>query len=273
MSGGSLFPEEIDRYDPQTIREAINNCIAHQDYLLGGKINVVESEDGNLIFTNLGSFIPESIENVINLDAPPEYYRNKFLANAMVSVNMIDTIGSGIRKMFISQRKKLFPLPEYDLSGSKVKLTIIGKVLDIKYARKLAQIPDLDLKTIIILDKVQKRKKITEQENKMLRKKGLIEGKSPNLYISSKIALTTNEKGSYMKLKGIEDEYAQKMILDYLEKFKKAYRSDFEDMLLDKLPGVLDIRQRKDKVKNLLQKLKKSNKIEINNDNEWGLSK
>ena len=87
---------------PLTIREAINNCIAHQDYLLGGKINVIENEDDNLIFTNLGSFIPGTIENVIESDAPPEYYRNRFLVNAMVNVNMIDTIGSGIKKMFIS---------------------------------------------------------------------------------------------------------------------------------------------------------------------------
>lgn len=273
ISDKTLFPEEIDRYDPATIREAINNCIAHQDYELGGKINVVENEDDSLIFSNLGSFIPGTVENVIEADSPSEYYRNKFLADAMVNVNMIDTIGSGIKKMFISQKNKFFPLPEYDLSENKVKLVIIGKVLDIKYARKLAQVPDLDLKTIMTLDKVQKRKKLTEQESKMLRKKGFIEGKSPNLYISSKIALKTNEKGSYMRMKGIEDEYAQKMILDYLERFKKARRSDFEDMLLDKLPGVLDIQQKKDKVKNLLQKLKKDNKIRLKDNNDWVLSR
>jgi ATP-dependent DNA helicase RecG len=273
ISNKTLFPEEVDRYDPTTIREAINNCIAHQDYELGGKINVIEKEDDSLIFSNLGSFIPGTIENVIETDSPSEYYRNKFLTDAMVNVNMIDTIGSGIKKMFISQKNKFFPLPEYDLSGNKVKLVIIGKVLDVKYAKKLAQIPDLDLKTIMALDKVQKRKKLTENENKALRKKGLIEGKSPNLYISSTIALKTNEKGNYMKMRGIEDEYAQKMILDYLEKFKKASRSDFEDMLLDKLSAILDIQQRKDKVKNLLQKMKKERKIKLQNGKEWVASK
>ncbi|EKE10827.1 MAG: hypothetical protein ACD_15C00195G0018 [uncultured bacterium] len=273
ISNKTLFPEEVDRYDPTTIREAINNCIAHQDYELGGKINVIEKEDDSLIFSNLGAFIPGTIENVIETDSPSEYYRNKFLTDAMVNVNMIDTIGSGIKKMFISQKNKFFPLPEYDLSGNKVRLVIIGKVLDVKYAKKLAQIPDLDLKTIIALDKVQKRKKLTENENKALRKKGLIEGKRPNLYISSRIALKTNEKGNYMKMRGIEDEYAQKMILDYLEKFKRAFRTDFEEMLLDKLSVVLDIQQRKDKVKNLLQKMKKEGKIKLQNGKEWVLSK
>ena len=270
---GTLFPDEIDRYDPVTIREAINNCIAHQDYELGGKINVVENEDDSLIFSNLGSFIPGTIENVIESDSPQECYRNKFLADAMVNVNMIDTIGSGIRKMFMSQRNRYFPLPEYDLSNNKVKLTIIGKVLDIEYAKKLAQIPGLDLKIIIALDKVQKRKKITNEENKFLRQKGLIEGKSPNLFISSKIAFKTGYASDYMKMRGIEDDYAQKMILDYLKKFSGATRLNIEEWLLDKLPDVLDIKQKKDKVKNLLQKLKKDSKISLNNGRKWTLSK
>ena len=43
---GTLFPEETDQFDPYIIREALNNCIVHQDYTLGGKINLVEREDG-----------------------------------------------------------------------------------------------------------------------------------------------------------------------------------------------------------------------------------
>ena len=38
-------------------------------------------------------------------------YRNPFLARAMVGLQMVDTIGSGIRKMFNFQRQRLFPLP------------------------------------------------------------------------------------------------------------------------------------------------------------------
>lgn len=34
---GTLFPDEIDQYEPYAIREALNNCIAHQDYTLGGR--------------------------------------------------------------------------------------------------------------------------------------------------------------------------------------------------------------------------------------------
>ena len=104
---------------------------------LGGKINVVEREDGFLTFSNLGHFIPESVESVITADAPEEQYRKPFLANAMVNLNLIDTIGSGIKKMFVIQKNKFFPLPEYNLENNNVTVTIIGKVLDIKYAQKI----------------------------------------------------------------------------------------------------------------------------------------
>ena len=60
-------------------REALHNCIAHQEYKLKGRINIVESPEG-LIFSNVGSFMPGSIEQVIRQDAPSEVYRNPFLA-------------------------------------------------------------------------------------------------------------------------------------------------------------------------------------------------
>lgn len=34
MPGGTLFPDPMKQYDDYTIREALHNCIAHQDYTL-----------------------------------------------------------------------------------------------------------------------------------------------------------------------------------------------------------------------------------------------
>jgi len=101
---------------------------------------------------------------------------------------MIDTIGSGIKKMFVIQKNKFFPLPEYDFSNRKVKVQITGKVIDVNYARKLVQFPNLSLRDIMLLDKVAKKKTITEAEARVLKAKQLIEGRKPNFYISSLIA-------------------------------------------------------------------------------------
>ncbi|MDI3322418.1 ATP-binding protein [Pinibacter soli] len=266
---GTLFPEEVDQYDAYIIREALNNCIAHQDYTLSGKINVVEHEDGKLVFINSGKFIPSSVEEVVISDAPEPTYRNPFLVEAMINLNMIDAIGSGIKRMFNIQRKKFFPLPDYEFTGNKVKLTITGKVVDINYARKVAAIPDLSLLDIIALDKVSKSKPLDDDEISKLKNKGLIEGRKPNFHISATVAKATGEKEDYIKHRGIDDEYCQKMILNYLKKFGEGRRENFEKMLFDKLPDVLDATQKRNKIKNILQKMKREKLIKPNEDKGW----
>lgn len=272
IAEGNLFPDEVQQYDPYTIREALNNCIAHQDYTMGGKIILIEKEDGELIFSNSGDFIPSSIEDVIKSDAPENRYRNSFLANAMVNLNMIDTIGSGIKKLFNIQRNKFFPLPEYDLSDHKVKVTITGKVLDSNYARKLAEDKTLSLFETMILDKVQKNKKLTNEEYKLLKSKNLIEGKRNNYFISSTVAEITNQKSDYMKLRGINDDYCKKIIIDYIKKFKTAKKADLEEILLEKFGNSMTDIQKKNKIKNILQSLRRDGVIEPHGK-EWILCK
>ena len=92
LPSGTLFPQEITQYDPWVIREALHNSIAHQDYRLHGRVGVVEFPD-RVLLTNVGDFLPGDVETVIRQDAPQAIYRNPFLADAMVELNLIDTQG------------------------------------------------------------------------------------------------------------------------------------------------------------------------------------
>ena len=271
IKDGTLFPDEVDQYEPFVIREAVNNCIAHQDYTKGGRINVVEMED-QLIFTNLGSFIPGSVEKVVKEDAPEEHYRNRFLATAMFNLKMVDTAGGGIRKMFNYQRERFFPMPEYDLSEDKVKVTVIGKVLDMDFARVLARNPSLFLEQIIMLDKVQKQKPLSDEEIKYLKGLGLIEGRKPNYVISAKItaSLSNDElKAHYIKQRGLDDEHYKNLIVEYLKKFGESPRKNIEKFLRDKLPDILTESQKKNKVTNLLSALRIKGTIRNNGYSKW----
>ena len=155
-NGASLFPFEADQYEPEIIRELLNNCIAHQDYSMQGRINVEEFED-HLVFLNEGSFIPETIENAMRPGFKPSYYRNPFLSEAMVQMDMIDTIAMGIPKVFQMQRKRYFPLPTYDLSDpTRVRVSVYGKTINESYSRLLYAKPDLPMDVVYLLDKVQK---------------------------------------------------------------------------------------------------------------------
>jgi len=263
ISDGSLFPQEVDQYDPYLIREALHNCIAHQDYTKNGKINLVEKEEGELIFSNVGEFIPKSVEHVVMSDTPEEKYRNTLLTNAMVAYGMIDTVGSGIKRMFLIQKSKFFPLPEYDLTGGRVQVNIVGRVLDMNYARKLAQIPDLSLTDIILLDKVAKKKLIEKADATLLKKRGLIEGRRPNYYISSKVANVTGQKAAYIKNRGLKDDHYKKLILEYLDKYGEATRKDIDSLLRGILPSIMDDKQKYNKINYIIYSMsRKEGKID-----------
>lgn len=261
MQEGTIFPAEVSQYEPFSIREALNNCIAHQDYTKNARINVIEKPD-ELIFTNHGDFIPESIEKVIFDDAPEELYKNRFLATAMFNLKMVDTAGGGIKKIFKHQRDRFFPMPDYDLSNHKVQLSILGKVLDLDYARLLAQNKSLSLEDIMMLDKVQKGKKLTDIEEKKLKEKHLIEGRKPNYFISKKLAQKIGKKAEYSKNKGFDKQYYLDLILKAIAEHKEMTRKEIDDLLWDKLSDVLNEKQKKSKIGNLISELRIQNKIE-----------
>ena len=58
---------------------------------------------------------------------------------------------------------------------------------------------DLDLATVILLDKVQKNIRLSKENNLFLKKQGLIEGKYPNVYISAILAAVTGQKPDTLK--------------------------------------------------------------------------
>ncbi len=260
MPPGTLFPEELDQYEPYSIREAINNCIAHQDYTLAGRINIIEQDD-SLLFTNLGSFAPGDVERVVIENAPEEHYRNRFLSTAMLNLNMVDTIGSGIRKMFEHQRNRFFPLPDYDLSDRRVQLTLTGKILDEDYAQLLASNSDLSLFDVMALDKVQKRKPLTQQEEKRLKSKALIEGRKPNFYISKSIAQTTGQQASYSGNTAFDKQYYMDFICKAIKEHNFMTRKQIDDLLWKKLPDWMDDKQKKNKITNLLTACRTSGRI------------
>lgn len=266
IKDGTLFPDEVNQYEPYTIREALNNCIAHQDYTKHGRINVVELDD-QLIFTNLGSFIPGSVEKVVKDDAPEEHYRNQFLAAAMFNLKMVDTAGGGIRKIFNFQRERFFPMPDYDLSGGKVKVTITGKVLDMKYAQVLARDRDLTLEEIMMLDKVQKKKPLNNTEEKQLKLKQLIEGRKPNYFIAIKVAQHTGQKAIYTKNRAFDKSYYLDLIEKAIREHSSVDRNDVDELLWKKLPDWMNDKQRKVKINNLLSEMRRKNRIK-NNGND-----
>jgi len=265
MPHRTLFPTPVPQYDAWVIREAFHNCIAHQDYRLGGKTNVVEYPD-KLVFSNLGAFTPPSVEWMLENQSPPEHYRNQWLIDGMVRLRMIDQIGSGIRRMFETQRERFFPLPDYVIDPGagampRVEVSIVGKILDAKYTQALMRRSDLDLRQVILLDRVQKMVPITKDQARKLKADKLIEGRAPKYFISAMVADWTGQKARYIRNRGLDDGYYSRLVVEYLQKYNRASRADLDELLLSKLPEVLEPAQKRHKVRNLIQSLRREGQI------------
>lgn len=270
---GSMFPESMSRYDAFTLREPLNNAIAHQDYSKGCHIDVIEYEDEKLCFKNAGRFIPESVEAVITNDFPESHYRNPALVEAMRNVKMVETEGGGIKKLFMQQRRRFFPMPDYDITGNYVVCTIEGRVLDENFANILVSNTSLSLTDIMLLDSVQKGNNLSHDAANYLRKKGYIEGRYPNVYLSSKVIAPTKHvglKASYIKNRSFDDDYFKRLILDYIKEFGKSKRQDLYTLISNKLPEYMTDRQRYDKLTTLLSALKRRGLLKYK-DRYWSL--
>jgi ATP-dependent DNA helicase RecG len=261
LPAGTLFPEEVTQYDEWVVRETLHNCIAHQDYGAGTRINVVENEE-SLLFTNRGNFIPGTVEIMIAADAPPELYRNPFLSRAMVELNMIDTIGSGIKRMFRVQRERSFPLPDYDLSERhKVAVRLFGRIIDENYTRLLLARTDLDLADVMALDRVQKKKPIDDATFLRLKRTGLVAGRRPNLYVAAVVAALTDTKADFIRNRAFDKDHYSKMVVAYLEKFSEATANEFRALLSPKLSDVLSPDQKGRFIANMLQEMRRDGLI------------
>jgi ATP-dependent DNA helicase RecG len=232
---------------------------------------VIEREN-ELEFSNCGQFFDGPYEDYISGDRIPKRYRNPFLAQAMANIKMIDTEGFGIHKMYVSQKERFLPMPDYDKSDeSNVVLTIPGNVIDENYSLLLIENADIDLLTAVLLDKVQKGKSISDSAIKMLRKQKLIEGRKPHLYVSKRIAQVTNKEVEYTLRKGFDDTECQQWIIKALKDHSVLSRKQINELLWNKLPIDYTDEQKQGRIGNLLTKMRKSGLIRTDTNRQWHL--
>ena len=270
MPGDTLFPDTMKQYDDYTIREALHNCIAHQDYELQQRINFVENP-GYLYYSNAGSFIPGTLENALRNEEPQTYFRNECLCRAMVDFNMIDTVSRGIKKMFSEQWRRHFPMPDYEIDAVKKKVVvrIYGNEINKRYTDLLKTNDTLTLWDCISLDAVQKGRAIHKDVAKDLLNRGLIEGEAPNYSISLGVAKDTRQLPSYTKTKGLDKGKLRQMILQYLENAgdEGAKRDSIYEYIKDVLPSNKTEEQRLRSLGDLLKTMKTESLIKTDGRN------
>ncbi len=134
----------------------------------------------------------------------------------------------------------------------------------------------MSLDKVVLLDKIQKGLPITKDAAVLLRRDKLIEGRSPNYYVSSHIASTTGFKAEYIKNRAFDKAWYKDLIIELIKKYKQASRKDIDDLLMDRMSNLLDTKQKKTKIRNLLYEMSKKDKTIYNRSKskanpEWAL--
>jgi ATP-dependent DNA helicase RecG len=250
---------EVPMYDMSVLREIIYNAIAHQDYALKGRINILEYEN-YLVVVNPGSFIPETVEKLLTGGYIQPYYRNHLLVMAMKNIGMMDTYGGGIVRTMKIQRDRYLPLPDYKLSDDSVSVKIYSAELDENFSSTLFQRPDLDILSVYLLDRVQKNEPITKEQADRLLSEKVVDGVWPQVHTVSSAPKMLDE--SEVIDDGQDDNTYEDYVISYIVKFGRASRSEVDDLIWNIFPDSMTDFERSVRIRNLLQKLSKAGKIE-----------
>lgn len=259
----SLIPAEIWKYDTKTVLECMHNCIAHQSYVADSRVIVTETAE-QLTFENRGGFFEGSYEDYILGQKTPKNYRNKALVKAMVNIKMIDTQGYGIHTMYMRQKERFLPMPDYsDSTSSEVILHLPGNVIDENYSKLLMEKTDMSLTTAIMLDMVQRGhgEMLSADAIAELRRSGYIEGRRPMVYVSKNIASLSGQKAQYSRHKGLDMKKCESLLQDAMTDHGTMSKKEIEQLLWELLPDIMDDKKKHSKIHNFLSKLKRENKI------------
>ena len=154
--------KRFERYDypSEAIREALLNALVHRDYSFSGSI-IVNVNDAQMEFVSLGGLVSGlSTEDISSGISQP---RNKNLANVFFRLHLIESYGTGIRRIFkMYEMSKIQPyikvtdhtftivLPNmnYNKANEPQKLTNQEQAI-IEYIRKNGQITDKEIQDLL----------------------------------------------------------------------------------------------------------------------------
>lgn len=245
-------PRFVSTYRIKTLEEALYNAVAHQDYSLGGTIDIIEKDRESVSIVSRGSFPDCTPESLVLSATPSIKRRNPFLCKAMSGLGLVTMNMSGIKGMYLSQAYRHFPMPRFSITDAMVIVTFPG-IRSGNYARILDARDDLDIETIINLDRLSYGLYVDARDIAILERRGLIMMSGDIPY------LCFDEDSSRIRVfKGTDSE----AVMDFIRQNGSIRRSDVAGILSARSSKNLTSEQLSVKATNLLQAMRKDGLIE-----------
>lgn len=131
-----LFKIRIPAFPLDVVREAVMNAITHRDYTNPGEV-LIRHGSRELVVTSPGGFVPGiSLDNILQHEPVA---RNRTLANAFLKLRLVESAGTGRRRMFVPMLSFGKRAPRFETDGHSVTLRLFDGAFDEKMAKLVAK--------------------------------------------------------------------------------------------------------------------------------------
>ncbi len=255
-----LFQREVYAFSEKPIREALLNAVAHRDYKISNQSILIKASPDEFLIESPGGFPPGiTLENILYKTC----WRNRCIAETFEKAGLVERSGQGMDDIFKNTIEEGKGLPDLSESDSfSVRLKIPAKIKDKNFIFYLEKITNkkqilFSFEEIYALEKIRENQMIAEKEfREKFLELGIIEKvgrtRGAKYILSHKYYVNAGKVGIHTRLSGISREKRKELILKHLEKNKKGFMKDFQDIF----PELKQM-----DISNLLRELKAVGKI------------
>ncbi|MDI6720667.1 MAG: putative DNA binding domain-containing protein [Methanomicrobiales archaeon] len=234
-----LFRLRIPAYPLEVVREAVLNAVTHRDYTNPGEV-LIRHSPYELAVTSPGGFIGGiNLQNILRHEAVA---RNRTLANAFLKLRLVESAGTGRRKIFIPMLEYGKRMPQYEADESCVTLRIFDGTFDQAMARLVASWhakgKDIGMDGLMVLTYLKRHRFITSSDAAALLqldreeaisvldrmshpKRGLLERKGhvrmATYYLTKSVAKDLIGKVAYSSTKGIDPTRYMELVREFVQ--------------------------------------------------------
>lgn len=125
-----FYHNEFKTYPDIAIREAVLNAFVHRDYTIPN-LTIVRMIPGAMEIDNAGGFMSDINPN--NILHHPPVHRNRLLADALNSLNLVNRNNLGVKRMYKSMLEQGKEPPTYHATPQTVSVNFRAQELDIGF--------------------------------------------------------------------------------------------------------------------------------------------
>lgn len=248
-----LFRLRIPAFPLEVVREMVLNAVTHRDYSQPGEV-LIRHSPHELAITSPGGFIGGiTLQNILRHEPVS---RNRTLANAFLKLRLVESAGTGRRKIFIPMLEYGKRIPRYEADESHVTLRVFDGAFDHAMARLIATWhangKDIGLDGLMVLTYLKNHRYIrTSDAEGLLQvdrdealgvldlmsdpKRGVLERKGhtheATFYLSKSVAKDLIGKAGYTAAKGIDSARYPELVRGYVQDHGSISNSECRQLL------------------------------------------